>query len=215
MGSVGLDDLDKEKELVARAQKDPAAFGAIFDLYYSKILTYALRRTGDASLAEDITAETFHKALKGLWRYAWRGVPLSAWLYKIAGNEIKMQARKRRHYSLELLVEAGFDKKDESIASERGALEALLQEDAQFVQILTALKQLPQKYQEVVALRYMEDKSGKEIALIVGKREGTVRSLIHRGVELLKAELSVQQNHAPSITKSEGRGLLSILQNHL
>ncbi len=215
IGSVGLHDLENDKELVVRAQKDPLAFGAIFDLYYKQILTYALRRTSDARLAEDITADTFTKALQSLWRYSWRGVPLSAWLYKIAGNEIRMQARKRATVSLDILVEAGFDIADESLAAEREALEQTALEDAQFTQVSAALRSLPQKYQEVLALRYMEDKSGREIALIVGKKESTVRSLLHRGMQLLKDELTVQQKREGSITTNEGRGPLSILQNHL
>ncbi len=215
IGSVGPHDLENDKELVARAQKDPLAFGAIFDLYYKQILTYTLRRTADARLAEDITADTFAKALHSLWRYSWRGVPLSAWLYKIAGNEIRMQARKRASVSLDILVEAGFDIADDALSEEREALEQAATADAQFAQVSAALRSLPQKYQEVLALRYMEDKSGREIALIVNKKESTVRSLLHRGMQMLKAELAVQQKREASITTNEGRGPLSILQNHL
>lgn len=200
--------------LVERAQKDPLAFGAIFDLYYKQILTYALRRTGDTATAEDIAAETFTKAMKSLWRYSWKGIPLSAWLYKIAGNEIRMLGRKRVMVSLDLLLEAGFDRADESLAAERDALDVMLQSDAQFARVSTALRKLPYKYQEVIALRYMEGKSNGEVAAIVGKREGTVRSLISRGLTILREDLT-QQSAGGSITSDEGRSRLQALTQNI
>lgn len=210
---MGQPDLHRDRELVERAQKDPLAFGAIFDLYYKQILTYALRRTGDAATAEDIAAETFAKAMRGLWRYTWKGIPLSAWLYRIAGNELRMLGRKRSTVSLDLLLEAGFDRADETLAAERDTLDAMLQQDAQFARVSAALRKLPPKHQEVIALRYMEGKSNAEVAAIVGKREGTVRSLLSRGLTMLREDLT-QQSAGGSITRDEGRnGLQALTQN--
>ena len=70
-----------EENLVKRAKKDPEAFGLIYDKYYQPIFGYILRRTANVALAEDLTAQTFLKALKSLWRFRWQNVPISAWLY--------------------------------------------------------------------------------------------------------------------------------------
>jgi RNA polymerase sigma-70 factor (ECF subfamily) len=206
-------DLAHDKALVDRAKRDPEAFGAIFDAYYSKILSYALKRLGDAHLAEDVTAETFAKALRGLWRYRWQGVPLSAWLYTIAGNEVRMYLRKKRPgYSLNLLIETGYDVADESVVAERNALEAHLREDALLREVSDALKTLPPKYQEAVALRYMEGKSYTEIAFIMKRREGAIRSLVSRGLSMVREELAkAQQKESGGIMESEGRGALSAM----
>jgi RNA polymerase sigma factor (sigma-70 family) len=200
-------DLARDKALVAEAKRDPEAFGAIFDTYYGPILTYVLRRTGDADLSQDIAAQTFLKALENLWRYRFTGVPLSAWLYRIAGNELKMHYRKKRlGYSLEALVERGFDAEDRD---EREALEQLVREDREFAEVSAALRELPVKYQEAVSLRYMEGKKYAEIAMIMGKREGTVRSLVSRGLATLKERL--QRPEDARIIGNEGRSDLSII----
>jgi RNA polymerase sigma-70 factor, ECF subfamily len=218
IGCVSTADIEHDRQLVAKAKQDPEAFGEIFDLYYKTILTYAARRTGDAEAAEDIAAQTFEKAQRGLWRYTWRNIPLLAWLYKIAGNEIRMWARKEKHktYSLDVLIEAGFDRTDKEAVSERELLEAKLKEDREWARVTKALRQLPMKYQAVLSLRYMEGKSSAEIAVIVGKREGTVRSSLSRGLSMLRMLLAEsQQNSKSRITTDESQGVLSaITQNN-
>jgi len=218
MGSVSSEvEMLRDKTLVERAKTDPEAFGLIFDLYYPKILGYALKRVGEASAAEDITSETFVKALRGLWRYRWRGIPFSAWLYRIAGNEINMYLRKQKRSftSLEIMIDAGFDRADNSAAEEREALEALLAEDEQMLKVMNALRTLPPHYQEVIALRYMEGKELQEISHIINKKDGTVRSLLSRGISMLKEKCNedAQQTAGESIIANEGRSILSVTQN--
>ncbi len=212
-------DIERDRKLVEQAKNDPEAFGVIFDLYYKKILGYALKRVGEAQAAEDITAETFIKALRGLWRYRWQGIPFSAWLYRIAGNEINMYLRKQKRSfsSLELMIEAGFDRADESAAEERAALEALLEDDARMVRVMNALRELPDRYQEIIALRYIEGKELRDIAQIVSKKEGTVRSLLSRGMSMLRdaCNESPQQTVSESITTNEGRSVLSVLTRNI
>lgn len=211
------DEIARDRAYVEAARQNPEAFGVIFDLYYSKILSYALRRTGDAALAEDITAETFSKAFKNLKQFTWRGAPFSSWLYRIAGNEIKMHLRRpRRSVSLDKLAEAGFDVAVQEIATERELLNDLASRDREFVQVMTSLKKLGSRYQEVIALRYMEEKEIREIALIIGAREGTVRSLISRGLTKLREQIEapVQQIAEGRITTGEGRSVLSVIKQN-
>jgi len=105
-------DLSEEKELVRQAQKDPDAFAELYEHYYPKIFGYALRRTANLEAAQDITSETFFKALRKLWQFRWRNTSFSSWLYKIATNEINQYFRKaeyKKSISLEELQEQGFE----------------------------------------------------------------------------------------------------------
>jgi RNA polymerase sigma-70 factor (ECF subfamily) len=81
-------DLGQEKALIERAKTDAQAFGVLYDEYYGKIFGYVLHRTAGVSSAQDITDEVFFKALKRISTFRWRGIPFSAWLYRIAEHEI-------------------------------------------------------------------------------------------------------------------------------
>ena len=183
-------DLSEEKELVRQAQKAPDAFAKLYDQYYPKIFGYVLRRTANLEAAQDITSETFLKALRKLWQFRWRNISFSSWLYKIATNEINQYFRKaeyKKSVSLEELQEQGF----EPISShdpENELIEAQekLKQHQDFLEIQEKIVRLPAKYQEVIALRFFEQKQIKEIAEILGKKEGTVKSLLHRAVEKLR-----------------------------
>ena len=78
-----------EGDLVERAKTQPEAFGHLYDRYYSVVLNYLYRRTLDVAFAEELTSNTFFKALRALGGYESRGKFL-AWLYRIAGNEIRL-----------------------------------------------------------------------------------------------------------------------------
>ena len=86
-------DLEAEKNLVRQAQRDPDAFAGLYDHYYPRIFGYVLRRTANLEAAQDITSETFFKALRKLWQFRWRNISFSSWLYKIASNEISQYFR--------------------------------------------------------------------------------------------------------------------------
>jgi RNA polymerase sigma-70 factor, ECF subfamily len=139
-------------------------------------------------------AETFLKAYAGIGRFKWRNISLLYWLYAIASNEVNKYFR-RRSYLPESLSriqeEYGIDITDYSNAeTERIALEEDLERHREFLKVNARLKKLGVKYQEVISLRYYERKSIKEIALILGKREGTVKSLLSRGINNLKITIT-------------------------
>ena len=92
-----------ERLLVEAAQKDPARFGDLYELHFELVYAFVSRRVGiRRDVAEDLTAEVFHKALANLHRFEWRGVPFGAWLLKIAANAIADQAkRSERELSIE------------------------------------------------------------------------------------------------------------------
>jgi len=174
-----------EKELVERAKKEPEAFGKLYDEYYSKIFGYILKRTANLEIAQDICSETFLKALKNLWKFRWRNIPFSSWLYRIANNETANYFRKKKFktISLEKISElaSNHNPEKEFIEAQRK-----LKEHQDFLKIQKIILKLPIKYQAVVTLRFFEKKQIKEIADILGKKEGTIKSLLHRGLERLK-----------------------------
>lgn len=181
-------DLQEETKLVLAARKDPQAFGVLFDVYHPKILAYLIHHTGELALAQDLAAETFFKALNKLWQFRFRTISFSAWLYRIATNEMLMHYRNKRTFSLESLMEnSGFDiRENTDLVEELKEAEGKLSHQKEFLEIQGQLKQLSFIYQTAITLRYLEEKSISEIAEILGKREGTIRSLLSRGLQKLR-----------------------------
>jgi RNA polymerase sigma-70 factor (ECF subfamily) len=180
-------DLQRERELVERARTDADAFGELYDEHYGRIFGYVLRRTASVDAAQDVTSDVFFKALSNLHRFRWRDVPFSAWLYRIAGNEIANRHRRdnrdRKHVRETMAAASA-----ESVATgeEVHRAEAELIRHEEFLELHASIAQLPVKYQEVIVLRFFEDKPIREISQILDKREGTVKSLLHRGLERLR-----------------------------
>jgi RNA polymerase sigma-70 factor (ECF subfamily) len=205
-------DPEAERNLVERAKSSPEAFGEIFDMYYERILAYALKRTADPDVAADIAAEVFAKALKNIGWFTWRGIPLSAWLYRIAGNEVKMYFRHQKYVptSLNTLLDAGYDPSDSDLTAERRELEKEIDQSGEERRLLKSLAVLTCGEQDLLALRYFEGMKTREMAELLNKPEGTVRSMLSRAVrELRKVFEDTQQKPNSRIIGSEGRsGLL-------
>ena len=180
-------DLEQEKQLVERAKNDTEAFGEIYDRYYSKIFGYVLRRTASIETAQDVASEVFFKALKNLGQFHWRDISISSWLYRIATREIAnyFRNRKQRQLSVEEVVDS-ISISTPSIETELLKAEAELRRHEEFLTLHENISRLSIKYQEVITLRFFENKQVKEIGEILGKREGTVKSLLHRGLEKLR-----------------------------
>ena len=180
-------DLEQEKELVERARGDSEAFGEIYEQYYSQIFGYILRRTASIEIAQDITSEVFFKALKNLGQFHWRDIPFSSWLYRIATHEIANYFRKNNHrYSSLEEVSNLMSDSNPTVESELIEAEAELKRHEAFLALHENISRLPAKYQEVITLRFFENKQLKEIVEILGKRQGTVKSLLHRGLAKLR-----------------------------
>lgn len=185
--------LQEEKALIEKSRKNPQAFGKIYDAYFSEIFGYVFKRVGDFDFANDITSEVFLKAYVNLWRFRWQKVSIAAWLYRIATNEVNGFFRKKNYAPVslqEMKSKIHFDPVDpQSLETEKAVAEKLLKEHEDFLQIQQILMQLPIKYQEVISLRYFEKKSIKEIGQILNKKQGTVKSLISRGLSKVREEM--------------------------
>jgi RNA polymerase sigma-70 factor (ECF subfamily) len=193
-------DMD-EKKLIERAKKDPEAFGQLFEKYYSPLLHYVLKRVGNVQIAEDISSQIFYIVLTKLWQFRWRNIPFSAWLYRIANNEINYYFRtcKFRSIPLEILLK---EHKWEPIDShnfveEIKEAQKTLEEHRDFLLIQKKILSLPIKYQEVLSLKYLEGKKIREISLILGKNENTIKSLLKRSLALLQQKIHRHQKVQP------------------
>ncbi|MEP6613368.1 MAG: RNA polymerase sigma factor [Mucilaginibacter sp.] len=188
--SVAAMNPEQEKELIQQCRTNPAAFGQVFDIWYKPVFGYVLRRTADYDLSKDIAAETFLKAFLKINSFQWRGIGLSAWLYRIATNELNQYYRSSKYkpQSLQQLLENPQMEKllHQQDDDERETMEKEMQGFNDFNQIRTNLLKLDIKYQEVIALRYFEQKTNSEISAILDKNEGTIKSLLSRGVEKLR-----------------------------
>ncbi len=177
-----------EPELAQAAKTDPAAFGRLYETHYSRILNYTFRRTLNVAVAEELTSNTFFKALRSLADF--RGGSVQAWLYKIATNEMRMLWRRQKH------LRDNFDVRQEDIRriyfdSHQAEAPAEIADKAQqFARLRRAMGMLPEKYQTVLSLRYFEGLSIEEISAVLSKKIGTVKSLIHRGLKRMKRLLA-------------------------
>jgi RNA polymerase sigma-70 factor (ECF subfamily) len=183
-----VEDLKTEGELVKKAQHDREAFGELYEIHYSRIFNYALKRTANVQLALDITSITFLKALNQIKKYRWRDIPFSAWLYRIASNEIADHFRNGNNKMAKLDEIAPILDMREFSDDIAEAEEELARQD-EFLRLHEKLAELPDKYQEVITLKFFEKKKIKDIVEILGKKEGTVKSLLHRGLEKLKEKM--------------------------
>ncbi|MHA4811431.1 RNA polymerase sigma factor [Flavitalea flava] len=179
-----------ETELLNRIKADPSAFSELFNLYYKPIFGYIFRRTGDFDYTADIAADSFLKAFIYIRHFKYRGISVKVWLYRIATNEVNLYFRnKQKHISLFKRHELGdIEKFGQYFQDDKATMEREFIQHNQFQSILKYLKELPVKYQEVIALRYFEGKGNKEICQILDVNEGTVKSLLSRGLEKLRVK---------------------------
>jgi RNA polymerase sigma-70 factor (ECF subfamily) len=177
-----------EIELLDIIRSNPENFSELFKLYYQQIFGYIIRRTGSFDDAADIAADTFLKAFRHIHNFRYTGISVKVWLYRIATNEINLYFRfKQKHNSIfERIITDDKNIFDHYLADDRKEVEAEFQKHEQFLFVQKELKTLPLKYQEVIALRYFEGKDNKEIIEILNIKEGTLKSLLSRGLEKLR-----------------------------
>lgn len=164
--------------MVLAAQRDRAAFAPLYERYVDQIFAYVFTLTRDRELSEDVTAATFAKAIEELPRFEWRGVPYSAWLYRVASNLV---ARNKRR--------AGWLELDSRLASDdAGPLESIEgMERAEAVR--AAVAHLPDDQRQVVVLRFAGDLRNREIAQIMDRSDGAVKLLTFRALTSLRKRL--------------------------
>ncbi len=170
--------------LVAAAQAgDAEAFGQLYDRYVTTVYRYVLHRVGDRALAEDLTSETFVRALRRLDSLSFQGRDVGAWLVTIARNLVRDHVKSSRHR----LEVATADVRDADRATD-GPEDAVLQGLAT-AELLACVQQLGSEQQECITLRFLHGLSVAETAAAMGKGDGAVKALQHRAVRKLAALL--------------------------
>ncbi len=177
---------------MTRAQQP---FDDLYDEHFEAIFRYVLRRVANVAVAEDLTAETFFKALRRFWRFRWSAGNASAWLYRIATNEINNHYRGRR-------ASHGVD--PATVTAELNDAEKELAVHWLYLDLHRALRGLAPDDQALIVLRYFEQKSYDEIAPILRSRPGTLAMRANRALKKLKNEL-----HQRGIDHEEFRGILA------
>ena len=179
--------------MIKAAQTNSQSFVVLYEKYYASIFGYVYRRTMNTELTKDITSEVFLRAFINIGKFKWKGLPFSAWLYRIATNEMNMADRKKKYYpqSLDqLIIKESVEISNYALSeSERTQMESQGELNKEFIALRKIMITLPVKYQEVISLRYFEGKTIKEIAQILGRKDGTIRSLLSRGLDKLKENL--------------------------
>ncbi|MFN2127616.1 MAG: RNA polymerase sigma factor [Anaerolineales bacterium] len=162
---------------------DRQAFGLLYERYVSKIYSYVYYRTGNRNDAEDLTERVFYRALRHIGNYDNRGLPFSAWLYRIAHNLVANWHRDNsRRKEIQL---------DESIISTNTQFhpenEMLFSEEQQI--LMDLVRSFPPERQQLLLLKYVEHLSNAEIGKIMGRTEGAIKSLYHRTLLILREEM--------------------------
>ncbi len=164
-----------ERLLVEAAQRDPARFAELYTRNFHVVYAYVARRVASREEAEDVTSQVFHRALANLNRFEWRGAPFAAWLTRIAANTLADHWRLRARESGD---PPGEELSDDSMPDiERRA--ALFQ----------LVERLPEDQRRVIVMRFVEQKSIREIAQDLKRTEGAIKQLQFRALEKLRASM--------------------------
>ena len=167
-------------DLVQRAQEgDAEAFGELYDRYVTVVHRYVYHRVGDRTMAEDVTSETFVRALRRIDSLTFQGRDVGAWLVTIARNIIRDHVKSSR-YRLEVTTADMRDADRVTDGPEDAVVQRLTNE-----QLLACVKQLGSEQQECISLRFLQGLSVSETAAIMGKKDGAIKALQHRAVRRL------------------------------
>ena len=172
-----------ERALIEKAKRDAATFGDLYERYVGKIYSYVYYRTGNEHDAEDLTARVFIRAFKRLPSYTDRGLPFSAWLYRIAHNLVANWHRdqsRRKIVPLDDFIVSGLQAEaPEYVAENREAQDYLLE----------TIRRLPAERQQLLILKFVDHLSNAEIGAVMERSEGAIKSLYHRTLLNLRDDL--------------------------
>ncbi len=177
--------MQNEESLVNRAkQKDLEALSCLYEAHFDRIYRYIVLRVTDRSEAEDLTQQVFLRVIQSIDSYNWKGVPFSAWLFRIARNQVIDHVRKKARGPILTQDELPADPLGNGPQEE--AEQALMME-----KVKTAIKDLTPLQQEVISLRFAGGLSIEETAQTMKKAQGAVKALQHSALENLRKILGV------------------------
>ena len=172
------EDIETEMLQIKQAQANPTCFGILYERYYKSVFLFLYRRTDDEDLTADLTSQVFLKAMTYLPKYEFKGLPFSAWLYRIAINELNMFFRKHKNRR--------------SLCIEDGSLSKLAEEiddgdkEEKIILLLKGIQELGHEEIQYIELRFFEDRSFKEIADIMNITENNAKVRTYRILDKIK-----------------------------
>lgn len=171
--------LEKELSIIEAAKKDHRKFGPLYERYFKQIYLFVLKRVHDQDLCGDITSLVFMKAMTKLIQYEHKGYPFSAWLYRIAINEVNMHFRKSKKT---ITVEV----QDRDVVVMMEVMEEKPDDERNMSQLVSALSLLKDTDQQLIELRFFDKCSFKEIGAVLNTTEGNAKVKTYRALDKLK-----------------------------
>jgi RNA polymerase sigma-70 factor, ECF subfamily len=175
--------------------QDKPAFEEIYETHYDRVWRFLLHASADIHTALDLTSRTFFRAITAWPRYQMTNAPVEAWLLRIAINEWRRELRKRKLASFIPLFDLNSDNDDSELMNDHDVNTAVeeLERYEDYRQLRKAIAVLPEKYETPIMLYYFEHLSLEEVAVVLGRPLGTVKSLIHRGIARLRQDQGLRE----------------------
>jgi len=175
---------DEESRVQRAKQGDGQAFTQLYEDHFDRIYRYVALKIGDKAEAEDMTQQVFLNALQSISSFKWKGIPFSAWLFRIAHNQIVDYLRKKgKQVAVPL---------NESLVSSDSNPQLMAERSLDIKQLLLATRQLTETQREVISLRFAGELSIAQVAKIIGKSQGAVKALQHSAIAALRKKLLVE-----------------------
>ena len=169
--------IEDERALIEAVQADLARFAEVYDRYVDRVYAYVSRRAGGRAAAEDITSEVFQQALANISKFEWRDVPFAAWLFRIAANAIADHWRRSGREAQEPPPDIPDEREHEDLQRR--------------VSLFQLVDRLPDLQRRVIELRFVEERSIREVAAALERSEGAVKQLQHRALENLRKGMGI------------------------
>lgn len=179
-----MENLTDDMVLELAIQGDTEAFSVLYERNVERIYNYIFYRTGSPADAEDLTERVFFRALGHIQSFKIRGIPFSAWLYRIAHNLVANWHRDNQR-NKEVPLED-----HETLAAKLAHPEHELEANQEKEMLLKAIRKLPADRQQLIILKFVEHLSNAEVAVIMGRSEGAIKSLFHRTLMALRHEIT-------------------------
>jgi RNA polymerase sigma-70 factor (ECF subfamily) len=181
--SVPLSSQTDDEVLIKAVAGEKEAFGVLYERYVGRIYTYIYYRTGNIHDAEDLTARVFYRAIEHIGRYRQRGVPFSAWLYRIAHNLVANWHRdrqRRQEVPIDDVV---------NLQAKIDPPELTMINTMDLERLMRVIQSLSPERQELIILKFVQELSNAEIGRIMQRSEGAIKSLYHRTLLSLRDDL--------------------------
>ena len=178
---------DEENLVRLAQQRDEKAFAQLYEAYFDRIYRYIRIRIGDVTEAEDMTQQVFLKVLQSISSFRWAGKPFSAWLFRIAHNQVVDHLRKKTKRTTVPLEEAP------PMVATSPDPEDIVAIKLEMEQVAIAARDLTEAQREVISLRFAGGMSIAEVAKSMGRSEGAIKALQHSGILVLRKKLMVTE----------------------